>query len=130
MASVVLLCCFSSYSLAYDQQYTVGGTGPNGGTVTSVSVASEVTGTSTQQVGDNLETTTTTNFTETVIENVTSTQQVTQTTITVTEANVSTGDVIVNSNLNATGGDSTVVCTYGAGSGFYRDSQGLSLIHI
>lgn len=124
MVSVVLLCCFSSYSLAYDQQYTVGGTGPNGGTVTSVSVASEVTGTSTQQVGDNLETTTTTNFTETVIENVTSTQQVTQTTITVTESNVSTGDVIVNSNLNATGGDSTVVCTYGAGDGFYRDGSG------
>ena len=124
MASVVLLCCFSSYSLAYDQQYTVGGTGPQGGTVTSVSVASEVTGTSTAQVGDNLETTTTTNFTETIIENVTSTQQVTQTTISVTEADVSTGDVIVNSNLNAPAGDSTVVCTYGEGSGFYRDSGG------
>jgi len=124
LALVVLLCCSSSYSLAYDQQYTVGGTGPQGGVVTSVSVASEVTGTSTSQVGDNLETTTTTNFTETVIENVTSTQQVTQTTITVTEEDVSTGDVIVNSNLNATGGDSTVVCTYGAGDGFYRDGQG------
>ena len=124
MALVVLLCCSSSYSLAYDQQYTVGGTGPQGGVVTSVSVASEVTGTSTSQVGDNLETTTTTNFTETVIENVTSTQQVTQTTITVTEEDVSTGDVIVNSNLNTSGGDSTVVCTYGAGDGFYRDGQG------
>ena len=100
MASVVLLCCFSSYSLPYDQQYTVGGTGPQGGTVTSVSVASEVTGTSTQQVGDNLETTTTTKFTETIVENITTTQQVTQTTITVTEEDKSTGDIITGRNLN------------------------------
>ena len=56
LALVVLLCCYSSYSLAYDQQYQVGGTGPQGGTVTSVSIASEVTGTTTSQVGDNLET--------------------------------------------------------------------------
>ena len=69
MVSVVLLCCFSSYSLAYDQQYQVGGTGPQGGTVTSVSVASVLDSTSTQQVGDNLETVTVTKFTETVVEN-------------------------------------------------------------
>lgn len=128
MVSVVLLCCSSSYSLAYDQQYTVGGTGPQGGTVTSVSVASEVTGTATSQVGDNLETITTTKFTESVVENITTTNQVTQTTITVTEEDKSTGDIITGNNLNKTGvnspADAKVKCLYGAGSGFYRDPSG------
>ena len=128
MVSVVLLCCSSSYSLAYDQQYTVGGTGPQGGTVTSVSVTSEVTGTATSQVGDNLETITTTNFTESVVENITTTNQVTQTTITVTEEDKSTGDIITGTNLNKTGVNSPanakVKCLYGAGSGFYRDTHG------
>ena len=128
MALVVLLCCSSSYSLAYDQQYTVGGTGPQGGVVTSVSVASEVTGTATSQVGDNLETITTTKFTESVVENVTTTNQVTQTTITVTEEDKSTGDIITGTNLNRSGinspADAKVKCVYGAGSGFYRDGLG------
>lgn len=128
MALVVLLCCSSSYSLAYDQQYTVGGTGPQGGVVTSVSVASEVTGTATSQVGDNLETITTTKFTESVVENITTTNQVTQTTITVTEEDKSTGDIITGNNLNKTGvnspADAKVKCLYGAGTGFYRDSHG------
>ena len=117
MVSVVLLCCFSSYSLAYDQQYQVGGTGPQGGTVTSVSVASVLDSTSTQQVGDNLETVTVTKFTETVVENVTSTQQVTQTTINTTET--TTGDIITTTNLN----NSKVTCA-DSGSGFYNDPQG------
>jgi hypothetical protein len=118
LVSVVLLCCFSSYSLAYDQQYTVGGTGPQGGTVTEVSIASVLDSTSTQQIGDNLETVTVTKFTETVIENVTSTNQVQQTTINTTET--STGDVITNTNIN----NSKVTCAYGSGSGFYRDPSG------
>ena len=118
MASVVLLCCSSSYSLAYDQQYTVGGTGPQGGTVTEVSIASVLDSTSTQQIGDNLETVTVTKFTETVIENVTSTNQVQQTTINTTET--STGDVITNTNIN----NSKVTCAYGSGNGFYRDGNG------
>ena len=133
MALVVLLCCYSSYSLAYDQQYQVGGTGPQGGTVTSVSIASEVTGTTTSQVGDNLETITTTKFTESVVENITTTNQVTQTTITVTEEDKSTGDIITSANLNKTGVNSPanakVNCqsgspgapTYGA---FYNDPSG------
>ena len=129
LVSVALLCCFSSYSLAYDQQYTVGGTGPQGGTVTSVSIASEVTGTSTQQVGDNLETTTTTKFTETIVENITTTQQVTQTTITVTEEDKSTGDIITGSNLNRNSinspADAKVKCLYGGpAGGFYNDPYG------
>ena len=123
---VVLLCCFSSYSLAYDQQYQVGGTGPQGGTVTEVTVSSVLDSTTTQQVGDNLETVTVTKFTETIIENVTSTQQVTQTTINTTET--STGDIITGTNLNRSGinspADAKVNCLYGSGSGFYRDASG------
>ena len=130
---VVLLCCYSSYSLAYDQQYQVGGTGPQGGTVTSVSIASEVTGTTTSQVGDNLETITTTKFTESVVENITTTNQVTQTTITVTEEDKSTGDIITSANLNKTGVNSPanakVNCQYGSPGAptygaFYNDPSG------
>lgn len=126
MVSVVLLCCFSSYSLAYDQQYTVGGTGPQGGTVTEVSVSSILDSTSTSQVGDNLETVTVTKFTETILENVTSTNQVQQTTINTTET--STGDIITSTNLNKNGinspANAKVNCVYGSGSGFYRDPSG------
>jgi len=131
---LVLFCCFySNPTLAYDQQYTVGGTGPNGGVVTSVAVTSEVTGTSTSQVGDNLETITTNKYTETVVENVTTTNQITQTVITVTEEDKSTGDIITSSNLNSTGVNSPanakVNCQYGDPSApqygvFYNDPAG------
>ena len=123
MVSVVLLCCFSSYSLAYDQQYTVGGTGPQGGTVTEVSVSSILDSTSTSQVGDNLETVTVTKFTETILENVTSTNQVQQTTINTTET--STGDIITSTNISYNEqANAKVNCLYGSGSGFYRDGSG------
>jgi len=131
----VLFCCFySNPTLAYDQQYTVGGTGPNGGVVTSVAVTSEVTGTSTSQVGDNLETITTNKYTETVVENVTTTNQITQTVITVTEEDKSTGDIIVSSNLNQSNSvadvnAAKVKCAYGDPSAtaygvFYNDPSG------
>lgn len=132
---LVLFCCFySNPTLAYDQQYTVGGTGPNGGVVTSVAVTSEVTGTSTSQVGDNLETITTNKYTETVVENVTTTNQITQTVITVTEEDKSTGDIIVSSNLNQSNSvadvnAAKVKCAYGDPSAtaygvFYNDPSG------
>ena len=131
----MLFCCFySNPTLAYDQQYTVGGTGPNGGVVTSVAVTSEVTGTSTSQVGDNLETITTNKYTETVVENVTTTNQITQTVITVTEEDKSTGDIIVSSNLNQSNSvadvnAAKVKCAYGDPSAtaygvFYNDPSG------
>ena len=77
---VVLLCCYSYSSLAYDQQYTVGGTGPNGGTVTSVDVTSAITGTEVTLNGGFEDTTTTTQFTETVIEQISTSETTTQTT--------------------------------------------------
>ena len=48
-ALVLVLCCcsYSNPALAYTQQYNVGDTGPNGGTVQSVTVTSTVTGTTT-----------------------------------------------------------------------------------
>ena len=85
---MVLLCCYSSYSLAYTQQYNVGDTGPNGGTVTSSTLTSVVTNTEVTLNGGFEETTTTTNWTETVVEEIatstTTTQQTSQITATTT----------------------------------------------
>tara|TARA_B100000902_G_scaffold399748_1_gene472268 strand:+ start:1015 stop:3015 length:2001 start_codon:yes stop_codon:yes gene_type:complete len=80
-----LLCSYSYSSLAYDQQYNVGDTGPNGGTVTSVDVTSVVTGTEVGLNGGFEETTTTTLFTETVIEQISTSEQQTVTTTTAVE---------------------------------------------
>lgn len=80
LALVFLVYC--SYSNAYEQQYTVGGIGPNGGTVTAVSVVPELTNTTEEMVGDFLETTYTYTYTETVDEVV---NQTTYQTVTVVE---------------------------------------------
>lgn len=114
---VVLLCCYSYSSLAYDQQYTVGGTGPNGGVVTSVDVTSILTDQTTNQVGDFEEKTYIYTYTETVTEDVTSTNQITTTTYETVEQ--STGDIINPTNLN----DGTVTCTT-QGTGVYYDGNG------
>ena len=85
---VALVCFYSSYSLAYTQQYNVGDTGPNGGTVTSSTVTSVVTNTEVTLNGGFEDTTTTTQWTETVVEEIatstTTTQQVSQITATTT----------------------------------------------
>jgi len=112
---VVLLCCYSYSSLAYDQQYTVGGTGPNGGVVTTVEVNSVLTDQTTKQVGDFEEKTYTYTWTEKVTEDVTSTQQITTTTYETVEK--STGDIINNTNLSS----GAVTCT-SSGSGIYLDN--------
>ena len=67
------LCSFSSYSEEYEQQYAVGGTGPNGGVVTSVTVDSVISDTLTEVIGDFEETTDTWTHTETVVEKIEST---------------------------------------------------------
>ena len=61
----LLLVCFSSK--AYEQQYNVGDTGPNGGVVTSVTVGSVLSDSFTELVGDFLEATDTYTYTETII---------------------------------------------------------------
>lgn len=69
---LLLLC--SSYSNAYDQQYQIGDTGPNGGTVTNVVVDSVLSDTTTDIIGGFQETTEIWQYTETVTEAVNSTQ--------------------------------------------------------
>ena len=73
-----LLVSFSSK--AYEQQYNVGDTGPNGGTITSVTVESILSDSTTELVGDFEETTYTYVYTETVVEDVQTTNQITTTT--------------------------------------------------
>lgn len=102
---VVLLCCYSYSSLAYDQQYTVGATGPNGGTVTSVDVTSVVTGTEVGLNGGFEETTTTTLFTETVIEQISTSEQQTVTTTTAVETTTANqlGDIDTSNGWSTQG---------------------------
>lgn len=117
MASLWVLCCFYSYSNAYDQQYYVGDTGPNGGTVTSVTLNSVLSDTSVEMVGDFEETTYTYVYTETVVEDVQTTNQITTTTYETVEQ--TTGDIINNTNLT----DGSVTCTT-QGTGVYYDPNG------
>jgi hypothetical protein len=66
LALAFLVYCSSSS--AYEQQYIVGGVGPNGGTVTDVTVIPQLSNTTEEMVGDFLETTYTYTYTETVEE--------------------------------------------------------------
>ena len=116
-----MLCCYS-YSnpvLAYTQQYNVGDTGPNGGTVQSVDVTSTVTGTEVQLNGGFEETTTTTLYTETVIEQI-STTETTTTTTTTTQETTSTNMLpgIDSNNWSSTGSVSFQgqPCSYSGGT--------------
>jgi len=113
VASLWVLCCYSFYSNAYEQQYYVGDTGPNSGTVTSVVLNSVLSDTSVEMVGDFEETTYTYVYTETVVEDVQTTQQVTTTTYETVEQ--TTGDIINNTNLT----DGSVTCTT-QGTGVWR----------
>ena len=70
-ALVLVFCCYCSYSLAdggYTQQYQVGDTGPNSGTITAVTVNSVLSDTQTELIGGFQETTETWNHTETLTE--------------------------------------------------------------
>ena len=96
---LALFCCFYSNPLeAYTQQYQVGDTGPNGGTVQSVDVTSTVTGTEVQLNGGFEETTTTTLYTETVMEQISTTETTTTTTTTTQETTSSNALPGINSS--------------------------------
>ena len=117
---MALFCCFYSNPLeAYTQQYQVGDTGPNGGTVQSVDVTSTVTGTEVQLNGGFEETTTTTLYTETVIEQI-STTETTTTTTTTTQETTSTNMLpgIDSNNWSSTGSVSFQgqPCSYSGGT--------------
>ena len=117
---MVWLCCYSYSSLAYDQQYQVGDTGPNGGQVTAVDVTSTVTGTEVALNGGFEETTTTTLYTETVTEQISTevtTTTTSQTTVETTTANQLTDINLANGDWQAAGSYRTsnrgsVNCSY------------------
>ena len=116
-----MLCCYSysNPALSYTQQYNVGDTGPNGGTVQSVDVTSTVTGTEVQLNGGFEETTTTTLYTETVIEQISTTETTTTTTTTTqetTSANMLPG--IDSNNWSSSGSVSFQgqPCSYSGGT--------------
>ena len=70
-ALVLVFCCYCSYSLAdggYTQQYQVGDTGPNNGTITAVTVNSVLSDTQVEIISGFQETTETWNHTETLTE--------------------------------------------------------------
>ena len=87
LALVCLAFCYCSYSWAdgYSATYSVGDTGPNGGTVTSVVVDSSLSDTTTELIGGFQETTETWNHTETVTEVVTTQVETTEVIATITE---------------------------------------------
>ncbi len=104
MASLWVLCCFYSYSNAYDQQYYVGDTGPNGGIVTGVTVESVLSDSTTELIGDFLETTDTYTYTETIVEEL---EQTTYETVQVTQE-VTTENLLntyTDTNINIVGND-------------------------
>jgi uncharacterized membrane protein YgcG len=74
---LAVLLLFSSYSEAYEAQYQVGATGPNGGVVTSVDVTTTLTDTQTEVISGFQETTEFYEHTETVIERIESTETIT-----------------------------------------------------
>jgi len=79
VAYCLLLLLASFFSRAYEQQYGIGDTGPNGGVITSVTVESILTDTTVELVGDFEETTYTYTHTETIIEEVETTEYIEQT---------------------------------------------------
>ena len=93
----MLCCCFYSSSLeAYTQQFNVGDTGPNGGTVTSSTITSVITNTEVALNGGFEDTTTTTQYTETVIEQISTTTTTTQQTTVLTSTTTSNSLPTIN----------------------------------
>ena len=109
LAGLLLYCSSSS---AYDQQYNVGDTGPNGGTVTGVTVVPALTNTQEEMVGDFLETTYTYTYTETIVETVNQTSYETVTVVKEeTNQLINTG-IVTDTNVSTSCYDANIeVCT-------------------
>lgn len=122
---LAVLLLFSSYSEAYEAQYQVGATGPNGGVVTSVDVTTTLTDTQTEVIGGFQETTEFYEHTETVIEAVESTVTTTvlETVQTEVRTPTTTGNVLCTDGtcdvLGTTSGGVTA-----SGSGYVFSYQG------
>jgi len=97
---LLLLASFSSKS--YEQQYGIGDTGPNGGVVTSVTVESILTNTTVELVGDFEETTYTYTHTETIIEEVETTEYIEQTSYEIVSTET-TSNLITSSTKTTSG---------------------------
>lgn len=98
-----LLLLVSTFSKAYEQQYNVGDTGPNGGVVTSVTVESILSDSSVELVGDFEETTYTYTHTETVIEEVETTEYIQQTSYEIVSTET-TNNLITTATKSTSGG--------------------------
>ena len=110
---LAVLLFYCSSSSAYDQQYTVGGVGPNGGTVTAVTVVPELTNTEEVMVGDFLETTYTYTYTETIEETVNQVSYETVTVVTEKTDQLIDTATVTNSNIstNCSWANSADFCT-------------------
>lgn len=123
---MAVLLFYCSSSSAYDQQYTVGGVGPNGGTVTAVTVVPELTNTEEVMVGDFLETTYTYTYTETIEETVNQVSYETVTVVTEKTDQLIDTATVTNSNIstNCSWANSADFCTgnqsVGGGSKTYN----------
>ena len=98
-----LLLLASTSSKSYEQQYVVGDTGPNGGIVTSVTVESVLSDSSVELVGDFEETTYTYTHTETVTEEVETTEYIQQTSYEIVSTET-TNNLITNGTKSTSGG--------------------------
>jgi hypothetical protein len=119
-------------SRAYEQQYYVGDTGPNGGTVTSVTLESVLSNSTVELVGDFEDTTYTYVYTETIVEEVETTETITTTTYeivsTETTANMllgslpsSSSGVVLDHTYNDTSTTGHIHTDYQGGSVTYTE---------
>lgn len=103
----LLYCCSYSNAEDYQQQYQIGDTGPNGGTVTDVVITSTLTDSTSQIIGDFLEQTDTYVYTETITESV---EQITYETVEVTTS-VTTENLLTSSIIDSGTMTNTHDCT-------------------
>ena len=122
MAYCLLLLLASFSSKSYEQQYGIGDTGPNGGVVTSVTVESILTNTTVELVGDFEETTYTYTHTETIIEEVETTEYIEQTSYEIVSTET-TSNLITSSTKTTSG----VVLDHN--DHFHTDYQGGSITY-
>ena len=122
MAYCLLLLLASFSSKSYEQQYGIGDTGPNGGVVTSVTVESILTNTTVELVGDFEETTYTYTHTETIIEEVETTEYIEQTSYEIVSTETTSN--LITSSIKTTSG---VVLDHT--DHFHTDYQGGSITY-
>jgi len=99
---LILIVPFCFKAQAYEQQYQVGDTGENGGTIISVNVQEELSEVITEVIGDFIETTEVWTYTETYVEEV---ENITYETVTTT-TEVKTDNLLdeyTDTNINVVG---------------------------